>query len=111
MKRQSPRLASPRSPRPRRRSKGGHIIWSPQAKPPLRANTAVRQALCDAAADVAHVIAAAAPPPATKDSGSPMTTLGGIARRLSDGLLGLPLKPVRSRGGRRGAQGPTQLCW
>jgi hypothetical protein len=89
MKRQSPRLASPRSPRPRRRSKGGHIIWSPQAKPPLRANTAVRQALCDAAADVAHVIAAAAPPPATKDSSSPMTTLGGIARRLSDGLLGL----------------------
>ena len=48
----------------------------------------MRQALCDAAADVAHVIAAAAPPPATKDS-SPMTTLGGIARRLSDGLLGL----------------------
>ena len=89
MKRQSPRLASPRSPRPRRRSKGGHIIWSPQAKPPLQTNTAVRQALCDAAADVAHVIAAAAPPPATKDSGSPMTTLGGIARRLSDGLLGL----------------------
>ena len=89
MTRQSPRLASPRSPRPRRRSKGGHVIWSPQAKPPLRANTAVRQALCDAAADVAHVIAAAAPPPATKDSGSPMTTLGGIARRLSDGLLGL----------------------
>ena len=89
MKRQSPRLASPRSPRPRRRSKGGHVIWSPQAKPPLRANTAVRQALCDAAADVAHVIAAAAPPPATKDSGSSMTTLGGIARRLSDGLLGL----------------------
>ena len=88
MKRQSPRLASPRSPRPRRRSKGGHVIWSPQAKPPLRANTAVRQALCDAAADVAHVIAAAAPPPATKDS-SPMTTLGEIARRLSDGLLGL----------------------
>ena len=89
MKRQSPRLASPRSTRPRRRSKGGHVIWSPQAKPPLRANTAVRQALCDAAADVAHVIAAAAPPPATKDSGSSMTTLGGIARRLSDGLLGL----------------------
>ena len=89
MKRQSPRLASPRSPRPRRRSKGGHVIWSPEVKPPLRANTAVRQALCDAAADVAHVIAAAAPPPATKDSGSPMTTLGGIARRLSDGLLGL----------------------
>ena len=89
MKRQSPRLASPRSPRPRRRSKGGHVIWSPQAKPPLQTNTAVRQALCDAAGDVAHVIAAAAPPPATKDSGSPMTTLGGIARRLSDGLLGL----------------------
>ena len=88
MKRQSPRLASPRSPRPRRRSKGGHVIWSPEVKPPLRANTAVRQALCDAAADVAHVIAAAAPPPATKDS-SPMTTLGEIARRLSDGLLGL----------------------
>ena len=35
MKRQSPRLASPRSPRPRRRSKGGHVIWSPQAQAPV----------------------------------------------------------------------------
>ena len=70
----------------------------------------MRQALCDAAADVAHVIAAAAPPPATKDSGSPMTTLGGIARRLSDGLLGL-LSSQCGAGGSQRSSGPTQLCW
>ena len=109
MKRQSPRLASPRSTRPRRRSKGGHVIWSPQAKPPLRANTAVRQALCDAAADVAHVIAAAAPPPATKDSGSPMTTLGGIARRLSDGLLGLLSSQCGAGGSQRSSGTDTAV--
>ena len=109
MQRQSPRLASPRSPRPRRRSKGGHIIWSPQAKPPLRANTAVRQALCDAAADVAHVIAAAAPPPATKDSGSSMTTLGGIARRLSDGLLGLLSSQCGAGGSQRSSGTDTAV--
>ena len=109
MKRQSPRLASPRSPRPRRRSKGGHIIWSPEVKPPLRANTAVRQALCDAAADVAHVIAAAAPPPATKDSGSSMTTLGGIARRLSDGLLGLLSSQCGAGGSQRSSGTDTAV--
>ena len=109
MKRQSPRLASPRSPRPRRRSKGGHVIWSPKVKPPLRANTAVRQALCDAAADVAHVIAAAAPPPATKDSGSPMTTLGGIARRLSDGLLGLLSSQCGAGGSQRSSGTDTAV--
>ena len=109
MKRQSPRLASPRSPRPRRRSKGGHIIWSPELKPPLQTNTAVRQALCDAAADVAHVIAAAAPPPATKNSSSSMTTLGGIARRLSDGLLGLLSSQCGAGGSQRSSGTDTAV--
>ena len=84
------------------------MIWSPEVKPPLRANTAVRQALCDAAADVAHVIAAAAPPPATKDS-SPMTTLCGIARRLSDGLLGLLSSQCGAGGSQRSSGTDTAV--
>ena len=85
----TPRLASPR------RRRGG-LILAPSFRPPERAAAAAReraQAIADAAAEGAKSSSSSSH--GTRRRAPRRSLLGGIARRLSDGLLG-----VLSRAGR-----------
>ena len=110
----TPRLASPR----RRR---GSLILAPSFSPPTRAAARERaQALCDAAAvanDEDDKDGRAAKSSSSSSHGtrrrarSRRSVLGGIARRLSDGLLGVLSRagrPAQLRGGQTlvPAEGP-----
>ena len=87
----TPRLASPR------RRRGG-LILAPSFRPPERAAAAAReraQAIADAAAEGAKSSSSSSSHGTRRRVRPRRSLLGGIARRLSDGLLG-----VLSRAGR-----------
>ena len=92
------------------------VTRSARAVAPVRAaasndagSTRRQAVLSGIAAAGAALAPAAAPPPATKDSGSPMTPLGGIARRLSDGLLGLLSSQCGAGGSQRSSGTDTAV--